>query len=156
MTNKNITSTNLIFDLHGVIFDYNGISSVDATIYILEDGLKLLQACANQKDSAGKKKHKLYILSNWGKVGFDKIRSQFPQIIELFDGCVISGEAGYSKPEREIFELLINRYQLKNKPCVFIDDNEINVIAAQQFGWHSIFYDKPERVKLLLEKFNVI
>lgn len=147
---------NLIFDLHGVIFDYDGTSSVNATIYILEPGLKLLQNCANQKDEFGKKLHKLYILSNWGKIGFDKIRQQFPQIIELFDGCVISGEAGYSKPEREIFELIINRYQLKNQPCVFIDDNEINVIAAQQFGWQTIFYDKPERVKLLLEKLKVI
>lgn len=156
MTNKNLIPTNLIFDLHGVIFDYDGVSSVNATIYTLEPGLKILQACASQKNSMGKKLHKLYILSNWGKIGFDKIRSQFPEIIELFDGCVISGEAGYSKPEREIFELLINRYQLKNQPCVFIDDNEINVIAAQQFGWNSIFYNQPEYVKLLLEKLNII
>jgi len=152
----NKTPTNLIFDLHGVIFDYNGKTSAKSLIYTLPPGLEILKRCAQIKDSCGKKLHKIYILSNWGKAGFDKIRQQFPEILELFDGCVISGEAGYSKPEKEIFELLINRYQIKNQPCVFIDDSEVNVIAAQQFGWTTIFYDNPAHVKQLLEKLNII
>lgn len=152
----NKKATNLIFDLHGVIFDYNGKTSANSEIYTLQQGLDILKTCAQIKDEFGKKLHKLYILSNWGKPGFDKIRQQFPEILDLFDGCVISGEAGYSKPESEIFELLINRYQLKNQPCVFIDDNEFNVIAAQQFGWTTIFYDNPTHVKQLLEKLHII
>lgn len=153
---NNIKSVNLIFDLHGVIFNYDGHTSVNAEIYVLNPGLEILKSCAMQKDENGKRLHKFYILSNWGKIGFDKIRTQYPQIIDMFDGCVISGEAGYSKPNPAIFDLLINRYQLKDQPCIFIDDSEINVIAAQQFGWTSIFYDNPKRVKLLLESLNII
>ena len=73
----------------------------------------------------------------------------------LFDGQVISGECGYSKPSREIFEVLINRYQLVNQPCILIDDTAINVARAKQFGWIGIHYEDPTHVTNLLKKLNI-
>lgn len=152
---KKITPTNLIFDLHGVIFDYDGEKPNDS-VHILTPGLKILQNCANQIDQFGKKLHKIYILSNWGKIGFTKLKTQFPEIMALFDGCVISGECDYSKPQAEIFELLIARYHLQNQRCIFIDDMAINVAAAAQFGWTGIFYTDPKHVTNLLQTFHVL
>ncbi len=144
----------IIFDLHGVIFDYDAKQS-NYDVYPLKPGLEILQACASQKDEFGARLHKLYILSNWGSSGFQKIKLLHPDILDLFDGQVISGECGYSKPSIEIFELIINRYQLANQTCIFIDDSIINIAAVKQFGWTGIHYQDPTHVTNLLKKLNV-
>ena len=53
---------------------------------------------------------------------------------EMFDTVVISGEVGMRKPEPEIFELALDRIGLAAGDCVFIDDLEHNIVAAEQAG----------------------
>jgi epoxide hydrolase-like predicted phosphatase len=53
---------------------------------------------------------------------------------EMFDAVVISGEVGMRKPEREIFELTLDRMGLPAGECVFIDDMAHNVAAAARAG----------------------
>ena len=53
---------------------------------------------------------------------------------DMFDVVVISGEVGMRKPDREIFELVLNRIGLTAAECVFIDDIPRNVTAAAQVG----------------------
>jgi epoxide hydrolase-like predicted phosphatase len=69
------------------------------------------------------------LLSNsWGN---DYDRSDWHQ---MFDAVVISGEVGMRKPEREIFELTLDRIGLPAGECVFIDDIPHNVAAAAEAG----------------------
>ena len=69
------------------------------------------------------------LLSNsWGN---DYDRSDWH---EMFDVVVISGEVGMRKPEREIFELAVDRIGLPAGECVFIDDMAHNVAAAARVG----------------------
>jgi len=69
------------------------------------------------------------LLSNsWGH---DYDRSDWH---EMFDAVVISGEVGMRKPEREIFELTLDRIGLPAGECVFIDDIPHNVAAAAEAG----------------------
>jgi putative hydrolase of the HAD superfamily len=69
------------------------------------------------------------LLSNsWGG-GYP--RDLFP---ELFDAVVISGEVGMRKPEEEIFRLAAGMIGLEPAECVFIDDIEENIRAAESVG----------------------
>jgi epoxide hydrolase-like predicted phosphatase len=69
------------------------------------------------------------LLSNsWGN---EYDRSDWHQ---MFDAVVISGEVGMRKPERGIFELVLDRMSLPPDECVFIDDMAHNVAAAQEAG----------------------
>lgn len=145
---------NIIFDLGGVIFDYDR-TVLNPDFYLLAPGLDVLKKCAAQTDQLGNKLHKLYILSNWGKSGFNKIKSQYPDIIALFDGYVISGEIGHAKPSTQIFKVLIDRYQLEDEYCIFIDDSEINTHVAKQFGWHSFLHDGTNNIESLLASLDV-
>jgi putative hydrolase of the HAD superfamily len=52
----------------------------------------------------------------------------------LFDAVVISGEVGMRKPEERIFKLAAQLLDLEPAECVFIDDIEANVLAAQAAG----------------------
>lgn len=72
------------------------------------------------------------LLSNsWGSVGYGYPRHLFP---ELFDAVVISAEVGMRKPEPRIFALAAELIGLRPRECVFIDDIEANVEAAEAAG----------------------
>ena len=75
------------------------------------------------------------LLSNsWGN---DYDRSDWH---EMFDVVVISGEVGLRKPEREIFELTLDRLGLQAGECAFVDDMPHNIAAAVQVGLAGIVH----------------
>jgi epoxide hydrolase-like predicted phosphatase len=75
------------------------------------------------------------LLSNsWGN---EYDRSDWP---EMFDAVVISGEVGMRKPEPEIFDLVLRRIGLPAGECVFIDDMEHNIVAAERAGLAGIVH----------------
>ena len=75
------------------------------------------------------------LLSNsWGN---EYDRSDWHQ---MFDVVVISGEVGMRKPERNIFELTLDRIGLPAVECVFVDDMPHNVVAAAQTGLAGIVH----------------
>jgi putative hydrolase of the HAD superfamily len=76
------------------------------------------------------------LLSNsWG--ANDYPRHLFP---ELFDAVVISGEAGMRKPEPRIFLHAASLLSLDPAECIFIDDIEANVQAAEALGMTGVHH----------------
>jgi epoxide hydrolase-like predicted phosphatase len=90
------------------------------------------------------------LLSNsWGADWYD--RTDFPA---LFDGVVISCEVGMRKPEPEIFRHAAELIGLPPAACVFVDDVEANIRAAEACGMTGVHHSDPavttERVATLL------
>ena len=79
----------------------------------------------------------IYALSNWSAETFPAARPRYP-FLEWFDGMVISGEVRVAKPDRRIYEALLERYELEPGSIVFIDDVAENVDAARALGIRSI------------------
>jgi putative hydrolase of the HAD superfamily len=76
------------------------------------------------------------LLSNsWG--GTEYPRADFPH---LFDAVVISGECGMRKPEPEIFQHAADLLGLPPEQCIFIDDIEANITAAQACGMTGVHH----------------
>jgi 2-haloacid dehalogenase len=65
------------------------------------------------------------------KFALRRVRYEF---FGLFEGCVISGLEGVVKPDRKIFEILLDRYGLDPAATVFIDDRPVNTAAARELG----------------------
>ena len=65
----------------------------------------------------------------------------------LLDGCVISGIEGVAKPDREIFEILLSRYDLDPRATVFVDDVTANVAAARELGIVAIQYSTASELR---------
>jgi putative hydrolase of the HAD superfamily len=87
------------------------------------------------------------LLSNsWG------VRDGYPRHLfdELFDDVVISGEVGMRKPEERIFELALTRLGLPAAECVFVDDVESNVVAAQALGLLAVHHSEPASTRSAL------
>jgi len=76
---------------------------------------------------------RLFVLSNFSRRGYAFVSSRY-DFFRHFDGGVVSYEVKLLKPEREIYEALIDRYALDPSTCLFFDDREENVAAALDQG----------------------
>jgi len=81
----------------------------------------------------------LYCLSNMPSSTFAHLKESH-EFWPLFRGIVVSGEIQMIKPEPEIFEYLLRRYELTPGDTVFIDDHQPNVQAAQALGIHTVWF----------------
>lgn len=98
--------------------------------------------------------YKVYLLSNYGKTTFLEAMRCF-EFLKHVDGKVISYEIKYIKPEPQIYEELIRRFDLIPEECVFLDDLPQNVKAAEEFGFHTILFTEREKALLELEALGV-
>ncbi len=94
--------------------------------------------------------HHIFILSNWDAESFAHLKEKYTDFFEQVDGIVISGEAGCMKPDRKIYEILLTKFNLNPKTCIFIDDREENIVAAQLCGIQTILMEKDTKLKYAL------
>ena len=87
-----------------------------------------------------------FALSNWSRRTFDIARPRFP-FLDWFEGIVISGDEGVTKPDRAIFDTLLRRYGLEPARTVFIDDRRANVEAATELGIRGVELRTPEGLR---------
>lgn len=92
------------------------------------------------------KKHKIYALTNWSAETFPKALSLF-DFLHWFDGRVVSGEEMTKKPNRDIYEIILTRFNLHPESTLFIDDNQKNILAACELGIHCIHFKSPEQLQ---------
>lgn len=69
---------------------------------------------------------------------------------EIFELVVDSAFVGMRKPEREIYEITVERLGDGITPgqCLFIDDVAINCDAARDYGMRAIHYREPDQAIL--------
>jgi len=95
-------------------------------IFPLDQNVRLLPGLKEQG-------FKLYFLSNFPLDLFEEVKTGY-YFFKYFDGGVISSEAKVSKPDKRIYEILLEKYTLAADECLFIDDIEINVKSAESIG----------------------
>ena len=82
---------------------------------------------------------RLAILTNNVREWEPMWRSKLP-VDEIFDVVVDSAFVGMRKPDRDIFELTLERLGLSAPECVFVDDTEINCQAARELGMAAVWF----------------
>lgn len=94
--------------------------------------------------------YRLFLLSNACNKFYDYFPKQFD--MTLFDGIVVSSDIHIIKPDAKIYNYLLEKFSLKAKECLFIDDRADNVEGAKTVGMHGFqFKNDYEAVKKLLE-----
>ena len=86
--------------------------------------------------------YKLYVLSNMSREFIDFLRKQ--KVYKNFDGDVVSCEVGIVKPMPEIYDLLLERFDLDPAETIFIDDRKENVDAAAAKGIATFHFDRND------------
>jgi haloacid dehalogenase superfamily, subfamily IA, variant 3 with third motif having DD or ED len=98
-----------------------------------------------------KRGFRLYYLSNFPLDIFDEIKSGY-YFFKHFDGGLISAEAKFSKPDIGIYRTLLEKYSLVPEECLFIDDTQINVKAAETIGMKGLVTHGSLEISKEIEK----
>jgi putative hydrolase of the HAD superfamily len=69
-------------------------------------------------------------------------RTMLP-VDEIFEMVIDSGYVGYRKPEKQIYEITLERLGLPAEACLFVDDMELNCDAARELGFSAVQYRDP-------------
>jgi putative hydrolase of the HAD superfamily len=75
---------------------------------------------------------------------------------DCFDGQLYSYQAKAIKPQPQIYQLLLTNYKLQPHESIFIDDLEMNVVAAKQLGIDGIICKNPSQVKAELQLRKIV
>jgi len=69
-------------------------------------------------------------------------RAKLPEIDEIFEVIVDSAFVGMRKPDREIYELTLERLGngLEAGECLFVDDVDVNCEMARTLGMRAVHY----------------
>jgi 2-haloacid dehalogenase len=83
--------------------------------------------------------HRLLALTNWSAETFPVALERYA-FLHWFEGIVVSGDEKTRKPFRDIYEILLNRYNVTPANAVFIDDSLKNVEGAEAAGIRGIHF----------------
>lgn len=91
------------------------------------------------EDLSRQKRYRLLLLSNTNELHMQHVRDRmgtdrFQRFKNAFDVFYLSHEMGMRKPDREIFEFVLDRNRLKAGETFFVDDLAENTDAAAQLG----------------------
>ena len=98
-----------------------------------------------------KKGYKIYILSNYSDELFHQ-HTEGASFLDILDGGVVSCQVKEIKPNRRIYEILLERYDLDPTECLFFDDRADNVEAARNLGFEAIQVTSQEMLNDTLKK----
>jgi len=94
---------------------------------------------------------KVYYLSNFSH----KAETQCPESVSFLpetDGGILSYKVKMTKPDPEIYRLLLKKYGLKASECVFLDDTLKNIRAAEAEGIKGIHFTGYEAACFCLNR----
>jgi HAD superfamily hydrolase (TIGR01509 family) len=97
----------------------------------------------------------LYLCANIPEEFYKELQKKYPTIIGLFKGIVTSCNTKKVKPEKEIFEQLLQQYNLKADQCIVIDTMQSALDVAQSLGMRGILFTKPAQLTSHLKKYGV-
>ena len=126
--------------------------------------MSLTIVLSNQKGGVGKttsayvlstalkeKGYKIYLLSNYSEELFHA-HTKGAKFLDVLDGGVVSYQVHALKPDREIYEILLEKYSLKAEECLFFDDRMDNVEGAKKAGIQAIQVTSREMLNETLDK----
>ena len=97
------------------------------------------------------KHFKIVALTNWSHETFPVALKRF-EFLQWFEGILVSGKEKTRKPFKEIYDLTLDRFDIRADEAIFIDDNLRNIEAANALGINGIHFKSPE---VLVEQLNV-
>ena len=101
------------------------------------------------------KGYRCYVLSNYPKRTFEMTCSE-RSFEQYMDGTIYSYAVQMIKPEKEIYQTLLESYDLIPEECVFLDDNLANVEAARKIGIRALHFQTKEEAEEQLRQLGVV
>ena len=99
-----------------------------------------------------------YLMQNksnvYSKKAYDECAESLA-FMPYLEGCIVSFRVGMTKLDPRMYQQFLDRYHLKAEDCVFIDDTEENVTAAEQIGFAGIVFHSYDDLLAQFSKLGV-
>lgn len=142
------TFINKMLDVVGHKIDAETFCKIFSDIFSLNDKVaSLLPVLKNN--------YKLFLLSNTNSI-HQKYGWQKYEFLKYFDMLILSHEAGYIKPEEEIYRKVEKASGLPSEEHFYIDDIQEYVDAAIKLGWDAVLFEGYEKLVHDLKKRNIL
>lgn len=113
-----------------------------------DDTVKLLEEL--QRDGPP-----VYALTNFSAGKWSIAVEQWP-FLGTFDGVVVSGEEGVTKPDPRIYQILLDRFELEPGATFYVDDQLQNVEQARAMGLQAELFRDAETLRRQLSTRGVL
>lgn len=97
---------------------------------------------------------RVYYLSNYSKKAYDECRDSLA-FMKYMEGGLLSFQERITKPDPAIYTRFLERFGLAAGECVFLDDTEQNVAAAESLGFRGIVFESYQQAVKQLEGLGV-
>ena len=94
------------------------------------------------------------MLTNFASDTFREAQARFPFLTKP-RGVTVSGDVGFIKPQREIYDLHVSTFALEPSATIFIDDSAANVAGAKQAGWQAVLFQNAKTLEADLERLGI-
>jgi len=98
-------------------------------------------------------KYQLIAISNTNPLHAQIISKM--NIYKLFNKTILSYKVSFSKPDPAIFKEALKKANSNINECIYIDDQEENIMAAKKLGLKSKQIKKPSQLKNILDSFGI-
>ena len=102
-----------------------------------------------------KTKYPIYGLTNWSAETITIAYNKYDFFSHL-KGIVVSGDEKLIKPDPKLYQVLLDRYDLKANESLFIDDNIHNIETAQKMGFHTIHFTENIDLEKVVREMGVL
>ncbi|SET02074.1 HAD-IA family hydrolase [Thorsellia anophelis] len=100
--------------------------------------------------------HRVVMLSNTNLAHTLYWQSEYPEVLAPFDHVYLSHEIGMRKPDKEIYEYVLNQEGYKAEGTIFFDDNQDNINGAKTLGIESVLVSDKTTIERYLKSRNIL
>ena len=134
------------------------VEYIDLFMNNLDDVVDMFPDADKWLKSLKDRGYHIYLLSNYPRRLFALHTLRF-HFLPYTDGRVVSYECHITKPDERIYQCLCSKYNLIPEECIFLDDRQANLDAAEKLGFNTILVTDPITVRAelenILEKENI-
>jgi putative hydrolase of the HAD superfamily len=94
--------------------------------------------------------YQLFILSNNFKERAE-FYEHYPWLHEVIDRVYFSYRTGFAKPDPRAWTTILTEHNLQPAECLYFDDQDKNVSAANSLGIKSFLFTAADQFKLILK-----
>jgi len=97
-----------------------------------------------------------FALTNMPQSKWPAVQAISPSHFGYFRDAIVSGDEGVIKPDRRIFEIVLERTGLAASDLLFIDDSAANIEAANAMGFHTHHFTDPAALRAAVERHGLL
>lgn len=117
---------------------------IDEMIAYIPQSLLPITGTINLIKQLNKKKHSLFMLTNIPIFSIEYLEKEY-SFFNYFIDTTVSCRINMIKPEPDIYEYSLRKYNLAINNTIFIDDSDINLEVASKLGIRSIKFNSPSQ-----------